>query len=211
MTTAMEAKTENKKPSFEITTSRLFTSWLASQNASIAFTTYQAGKVFLIGIKPDGSLSVFERTIERPMALHADNDVLYLSSLYQLYRFQDVTRGGQYENYDRLYAPRVGWVTGDIDIHDIKTLANGEIIFVNTLFSCLATASDTDSFCPVWQPPFISKLAAEDRCHMNGLAMGEGENAGKPAYVTAVARTDVADGWRDHRPDGGILVDVAVR
>ena len=31
---------------------------------------------------------------------------------------------------------------------------------------------------------------------------------GKPKYVTAVAQADVADGWRDHRQDGGCIIDV---
>jgi uncharacterized protein (TIGR03032 family) len=32
---------------------------------------------------------------------------------------------------------------------------------------------------------------------------------GKPAYVTAVSRSDVADGWRERRRDGGVVIDVA--
>jgi uncharacterized protein (TIGR03032 family) len=64
--------------------------------------------------------------------------------------------------------------------------------------------SDTDSFVPLWKPRFISRLAAEDRCHLNGLAMRDG----KPAYVTVVGRSDVADGWREHRRDGGCVIDV---
>ena len=75
----------------------------------------------------------------------------------------------------------------------------GRLVFVNTLFSCLATLSESHSFAPSWRPPFVSRLAAEDRCHMNGLAMREGE----PAYVTAVSESDVADGWRERRQDGG--------
>ena len=31
----------------------------------------------------------------------------------------------------------------------------------------------------------------------------------RPAYVTAVSRSDVADGWRERRRDGGIVIDVA--
>ena len=77
-------------------------------------------------------------------------------------------------------------------------------MFVNTLFSCLATVSEEHSFIPLWQPPFISKLAAEDRCHLNGLALREG----KPRYVTAVSQSDVAEGWRDRRVDGGCVIDV---
>ena len=44
------------KPRLELTGSRLLTAWLASAKASLAFTTYQAGKLFLIGMKPDGRL-----------------------------------------------------------------------------------------------------------------------------------------------------------
>ncbi len=53
-------------------------------------------------------------------------------------------------------------------------------------------AGDSHSFSPLWQPPFVTKLAAEDRCHLNGLAM----ESGKPRYVTAVSQSDVADGWQ---------------
>jgi len=74
-----------------------------------------------------------------------------------------------------------------------------------TLFSCIATVSEGASFRPLWRPPFISKLAPEDRCHLNGLALEDG----RPRYVTLVANSDVADGWRDRRADGGMLMDVA--
>jgi uncharacterized protein (TIGR03032 family) len=52
--------------------------------------------------------------------------------------------------------------------------------------------------------PFVSRLAAEDRCHLNGLALDEG----RPRYVTAAAACDVADGWRDRRRDGGCVLEV---
>ena len=31
----------------------------------------------------------------------------------------------------------------------------------------------------------------------------------RPAYVSAVSRSDVADGWRERRRDGGVVIDVA--
>lgn len=189
---------------FVLTTSRLFASWMNEQSVSLVFTTYQAGKLLFIGLKPDGSLSVFERSLERCMAAHISGDDLYVSSLYQLWHFQGLTpEGGQYAEYDRLYTPRRSWVTGDIDIHDLATGADGEPVFVNTLFGCAATVSPSASFRPLWKPAFISRLAPEDRCHLNGFAV---EN-GVLRYATAVGRSDVADGWRDHRADGGILID----
>ena len=193
------------EPQLEIMGSRQFNSWLAEQNLSIAFTTYQSGKLFLIGMQPNGRLSVFERTFNRCMGLYATDQTLYMTSLYQLWKFENSLEAGQAHNgYDRLYVPQMAWTTGDIDIHDVVLEQDGRIVFVNTLFGCLATVSDKHSFAPLWKPPFLSKLAAEDRCHLNGLAM---EN-GRARYVTCVSQTDVNDGWRDHRADGGIVMDI---
>jgi uncharacterized protein (TIGR03032 family) len=193
-------------PKLELLPSRQFPSWLAEQRLSLAFTTYQSGKLFLVGLQPNGRLSIFERSFNRAMGLCASPQTLYLSTLFQLWRFDDALEPGQaYQGYDRLYVPQVAWTTGDLDIHDVAKDANGRIVFVNTLFGCLATPSEAASFAPLWRPPFISRLAAEDRCHLNGLALKEG----RAAYVTAVSRSDVADGWRDRRTGGGVLVDVA--
>ncbi len=31
---------------------------------------------------------------------------------------------------------------------------------------------------------------------------------GKARYVTACSETDIVDGWREHRRDGGIVIDI---
>ena len=111
--------------------------------------------------------------------------------------------GQDHQGYDRVYVPQVGYTTGDVDAHDIAVDQQGPV-FVNTLFSCLARPSERYSFEPFWMPPFISKLAAEDRCHLNGLAIKDHQ----PAYVTCVSQTDVNEGWREHRQTGGIVIDV---
>ena len=104
----------------ELTGSRQFTSWLHEQKASLAFTTYQSGKLFLIGLREDGRLSVFERTFNRCMGLWGDAQTLYVSTLYQLWRFENALEAGEsHDGYDRLYVPRLAWTTGDVDAHDV--------------------------------------------------------------------------------------------
>jgi len=207
------ASPSTPSPPLEITCSRQFLPWLQEQQLSLAFTTYQTNRLFLLGVKPDGRLSVFERLFDRAMGLYATSERLYMSSRYQLWQFENALEPGEVRNgYDRLYVPRIGYTTGDLDIHDIavvppltkEALGREQVIFVNTLFGCLATLSERYSFTPLWQPPFISKLAAEDRCHLNGLAIVEG----KPRYVTAISQSDVAAGWRERRQNGGCVVDV---
>jgi uncharacterized protein (TIGR03032 family) len=201
----MDTTETTAKPVLAINVSRQMLSWLAEQKLAIALTTYQVGKLYFIGLKPDKGLSVFERSFNRCMGLCSTPNGLYMSSLYQVWRFENVLESGQQQDgYDRLYVPQVGFTTGDLDIHDMAVDSNGRLVFVNTLFGCLATLSETHSFKPLWHPPFITKLAAEDRCHLNGLAMKEGQ----PGYVTAVSQSDVADGWREHRTQGGVVIDV---
>jgi uncharacterized protein (TIGR03032 family) len=195
----------SEEPWVELTSSRNFSNWLAIQNISLAFTTYQAGKVFLLGRKQDGQIDAFERTLQRCMGLCTTENGFWLSSAYQIWRFENALQPGQmHNNHDKLYVPRVGYTTGDIDVHDVVVEDSGRVVFVNTKFGCLATFSDQHSFTPLWKPSFLSKLAPEDRCHLNGLAL---EN-GKCKYVTVVSNSDVVDGWRNRRRDGGCVLEV---
>jgi uncharacterized protein (TIGR03032 family) len=193
------------EPWLEVTSSRHFAAWLAEQQISLAFTAYQTGKLILLGRLPNGQLTVVERTFDRSMGLWASGQTLWLSSLYQLWRFENVLRPGEiYQGCDRLFVPKTGHTTGDLDVHDVTVDASGRVVFVATKFSCVATLDERYSFKPLWRPPFVSKLAPEDRCHLNGLA-AEG---GRPRYVTAVSASDVVDGWRDRRVGGGLVMEL---
>lgn len=183
-----------------------FVGLLARLGLSIAFTSYQSNKLYLLGRNPKGGLMVHERLFRKAMGIAVDGDSLALATLFQIHRFEDVLGEGQYVNhtYDACYVPRVTHTTGVLDAHELGILADGRVVFVNTRFNCLAVPSARHSFTPVWLPPFISGVVDEDRCHLNGLAM----DAGRPRYVTAVSRSNTIDGWRDRRVDGGIVVDV---
>ena len=73
------------------------------------------------------------------------------------------------------------------------------------LFDVRQHLSPNYSFVPRWRPPFVTALAAEDRCHLNGIAVA----GGGVRYVTALGESDTAGGWREHKPHGGVLIDVA--
>jgi uncharacterized protein (TIGR03032 family) len=186
--------------------SRGMGAWLASNQISLAISSYQTGRVYLVGSDPNGRVSFFERIFERAMGIVGNGQRIFLGGLYQLWRFENVLRKNQVIHgvFDKCYVPRNAQTIGDLDIHELGIRKNGKVVFVNTKYSCLAELDLTHSFKAIWKPKFISKLAPEDRCHLNGLAMKDGE----PKYVTAVCRSDAVDGWRDRRKDGGVIIDV---
>jgi len=118
--------------------------------------------------------------------------------------------------HDAVFLPRICQITGDIQVHEMAWLSKtkaldqaqersfSELWFVNTRFSCLATRSNIYNFVPRWQPSFITGLAPQDRCHLNGLGVRDGE----VCYVTALGETDTQGGWRENKRSGGILMDV---
>ncbi len=81
------------KQPLEITCSRHFPAWLAERRLSLAITTYQANKLFLVGLKPAGRLSVFERTFPRCMGVWTDGQAIWLASQFQLWRFENMLAG----------------------------------------------------------------------------------------------------------------------
>lgn len=191
-----------------------FAGWCAAQGVSVAVTSYQSGKFYLLGRNPEtGGLLVNERNFQKAMGLATPGPrTILLATMFQITRFEDVLEKDEFANgmFDGLFVPRVTHTTGALDAHDIGLLGDGRIVFVNTSFNCLATVSDRHSFDAYWRPPFISELVQEDRCHLNGLAMGEpgSRDAGRARYVTACSRSDTIDGWRDRRADGGVVIDV---
>jgi uncharacterized protein (TIGR03032 family) len=192
-------------PQLEITWSDGFADWLASERLSLAFTTYQGSKLYLVGRSDDGRPAIAENVFPRCMGLWGDGQTLWLSTLFQLWRLENALNSGEpVGGNDRLFVPRVAYTIGNLDVHDIAVEASGRVVFAVTSFNCLATVSEHYNFKPLWRPPFISGLIKEDRCHLNGLALAEGY----VRYVTVVSRDDVVDGWRDHRRDGGCVLEV---
>lgn len=179
---------------------------LRKLRTSLMITTYQAGK--LVFVRPDGEhLNTHYRNFERPMGLAADAERIALGLAHEIIEFRNTPavapRLHDPPRHDGVFLPRRTHVTGHIDIHEMAWDGDGELWFVNTLFSCLCTLDDQSSFVPRWRPWFVSHYALEDRCHLNGLGMRDG----KPRYVTALGKTNAREGWRANKRDGGILMD----
>jgi uncharacterized protein (TIGR03032 family) len=172
-----------------------FGDWLEGTRGSLAFSTYQAGRVFLVSASA-GKVRAQHRRVGPAMGVVADADRLWVASRDQLWRFSNTgpRRIGDTE-HDVVYAPRWGIITGPCDTHEIASrVTHGgrvhELTFVNTRFSCIATIDGHFNYVPIWKPPFVSGLAPEDRCHLNEVATRDG----KLAFATACGETDIGYG-----------------
>ena len=186
-----------------------FVSWLAGAGGSVAMTTYQAGKVALVGW--DGrQITLLMRHFDRPLGLAVEGNRLALATRNEVVIFANAPLLApdylehQPGRYDALFLPRVSFHTGDLHTHDV-VFHHGGVIIVNTKFSCLARLSWDYTFEPIWKPAFISDIVPEDRCHLNGVAVGDGALR----YATAHAATDAPEGWREHRHSGGVVIDIS--
>jgi uncharacterized protein (TIGR03032 family) len=174
---------------------------------SLIVSTYQAGKAIIVR-NDNGTLNTHFRTFAKPMGIVADQSRLTIGGANTVWEYRNMPEVAKKLDppgkHDACYLPRRIHVTGDIDIHELARDINDELWAVNTRFCCLCTLDGDHSFYPRWRPPFVSALAPEDRCHLNGLAMVNGH----PKYVTALGETDMLDGWRAKKARGGVLIDV---
>jgi uncharacterized protein (TIGR03032 family) len=188
-----------------------FPSVLEEAGCSLLISTYQAGQLVAVGVA-DGELVFSFRGFDRAMGVAVGVDEVAVGGRGQIWSLRDhselaaeIAPAGR---FDRCWLPRSSIVTGAIECHEIAWgKADGgepELWIVNTLFCCLAGLDPRYSFVPRWRPPFISRLAAQDRCHLNGLAMRDGS----PAFVTVLARTDEPGGWRKAGSDSGAVLEV---
>jgi uncharacterized protein (TIGR03032 family) len=196
------------KPPFSCTFTPALAELLAQLGCSLALSTYQAGKVLLVSSNGE-RLTQLPRTFDTPMGMAYHAPGLAVACKHQVTLLANDPRLGwayprKPRHYDAFFVPRSSHYCGQLNIHDIAFTPTGGLVGVNTLFSCLFELDAQFSFRPIWQPPFISALAPEDRCHLNGMAMLDG----KPKYVTAQGTGDAAGSWRPDKLSGGVLIDV---
>jgi uncharacterized protein (TIGR03032 family) len=177
---------------------------LTELKVSLLISTYQAGKVVVVQARGD-DLFITYHNFDRPMGLAISPEQVAVGTTNQIWFMVSSPQIAQAAgpNYDCALLARGSHFTGDMHGHEMEW-AGRELWVVNTLFSCLCTIAGSHSFVPQWKPRFITALAAEDRCHLNGLAL---EN-GRPRFATCLAETDTPQGWRADKSARGCVIDV---
>ena len=180
---------------------------LSSLGASLLVSTYQSGRVVVV--RADGGvLNTHLVAAPSPMGMAVGAGMLSIGTARQVVTYRNAgalaPKLGTAAKHDACFSPRAMHITGDIRVHEIAYDSAGELWLVNTRFSTLCTLDATHSFVPRWRPSFITALAAEDRCHLNGLAMIDG----RPRFVTALGISDQRDGWREKKAGGGVLMEI---
>jgi uncharacterized protein (TIGR03032 family) len=182
-----------------------FVALLDRLGASLVLSTKPNHIIFLGAA--DGVLTATATRVTQPMGLAAETGRIAIASTRTVTIFANASRlaahfPGRRDHYDAFFIPRTIHFTGECHMHDMM-FDGAAVIGANTNFSCICRIDGAFSFTPLWTPPFISQLRAEDRCHLNGFA---GQN-GQLRYLTALSASDTPGGWRELPDTGGILID----
>lgn len=183
-----------------------FKAWLSDMHASLAFNTYNIGKLFMLGVDEIGQLAFTDASFRRSMGLSYHNGTLWMATETQIIRFENFLDQGQTSHgHDGIFVPVGATTTGMVNLHDVRASDKG-VYFVATNFNCIGKLHPRWSFEPVWKPKFISELAYGDRCHLNSIALEHGV----PKYATCFSPTDGFHGWRELARDepSGVVIDV---
>ena len=192
-------------PPFHYTHSPTLPKLLWELGCTLVFSTYQAGKViFIRATSPD---QIEQRSLDfpRPMGLAVSDQRIAVATQDEVVVLANTSdkASTEIERAEGAYAIEKTYFSGEVDTHDLAWGKDG-LWAINTLLSSMALADDDSSFEAQWRPAFISDVVPEDRCHLNSVAMVDGQ----PEYVTAFGKVDTYEGWRDMKTSGGILMNV---
>jgi uncharacterized protein (TIGR03032 family) len=185
-----------------------FLSILSRLGCSLALSTDES-RLLLVG-PGTGTATMSSLVLPQLRGVAVQGDLLAVSAADNVHVFKTI--GGLAPTmpdapgvHDAVYLPRAVQFTGRCDLHDMA-FVNGAIVAVNTRYSCICKIDGVHSFTPIWQPPFITALRPEDRCHLNGMAIFDNQLR----YVTMLGLSDAPGGWRERFvEDGGLVMEAA--
>src|SRR5438105_7755360 len=165
---------EAEKAVFRSVATASFSAILQRLGISLVVSTYQSGRLIFVRAETATTVNTHFRMFKSPMGVAVGDGRLAVGTEHEVWLFRNQPAVSPLldrpNKHDACYLPRKIHVTGDIRIHEVAFVA-GELWMVNTRFSTLCTLDESCSFVPRWRPPFVSHLAAEDRCHLNGMAI----------------------------------------
>lgn len=228
MTTPLQQPTQQqventKQPAFELHAGGDIAQFFARENVSLIASAYKSNVVFSFGATDSGKLGCYCATFMHPMALayagRKECSDVWVATRDHLIRCSDAgdpynegsDEAGGDGDFTHSYVARQLHMIGPQDVHGIFPVHASNPFYVSTAFSalCILDSSRPDRTpTVVWKPPFVSELKAEDRCHMNGVCWVIDGTTAKAKYATCVCESDAHDGWRDHRQEGGVVVDI---
>ena len=184
-----------------------FAELLNKLDISLVVSTYQVNKIIILKSVETDKITQLLRNFRNAMGIAVKGNKLAVSTLNEVVLLKNRPEiAGTYPSkpdvYDSIFIPSARFLTGHLSLHDMEFIKD-KLVAVNTNFSCLAYIDAEHSFTPFWQPPFISELALEDRCHLNGLAVENDEIK----YLTALGKSDTPHGWRPGKMNSGILME----
>lgn len=212
-----------------------FSAWMSGCGGALAVTTYQAGKVALIGWDARAAqVTLLMRQFDKPLGLAVRGRSMALATRHEVVLLADAPLlahdylAKQPGRYDALYLPRAAYYTGDVNVHDVAYGAVGGG----------RGAADADASGPAAQDG--AKAGEGDLWLVNSrfscLASLSREFSfvprwkppfvsevvpedrchlnglamvdGRPGYVTALGETDAAGAWREGKAAGGVIVHI---
>lgn len=210
-------------PKFELHASSDVAQFFAAENISLIASAYKSNSIFSFGATDSGKLGCFQSSFFHPMALaftgRTDGNDVWVATRDHLVRCCDAgdpynegsPEAGGDGNFTSTYITRQLLMIGPQDVHGICAPLPASPFYVSSAFSalCVIDAVNPEN-CPavVWKPPFITELKAEDRCHLNGVCWTVVDRTATATYATCICESDAHDGWRDHRQEGGVVIDI---
>ena len=193
---------------FKFSCSRFFTNWLNENKCNILISSFSTDHVLTLSTNQDSAPFMYYTNIPRAMGMSQYEDTLLISSHGNLITYYDIGKMGDIDHgtFDKNYIPLTTLHKPDIDIHDVVMTKDKKIYYISSLYSCICTPNYFNkTFNIYWKPKWISKMAAEDRCHLNGLCCIDGE----PRFVTSICMNDTTRSWSDDKKvKKGIVYDI---
>jgi uncharacterized protein (TIGR03032 family) len=186
-----------------------------SDNCILAICTYRSGSVLFLQADPTLGAIWLEMKLQIPSGISTHADILSvatidkiedfsLSVLFAEFRRAKELRLGNGQCSSAQLAQQSMLATGKILCHEVIITPTATTYYVNTRHSAISAATGGVISEQYWSPPFITEWQDTDFCHLNGIAVSNGE----PQVATCLAGANFAYGWRLFPYNSGLLMDI---